>query len=528
MSILSNIVEFFAPARRAPSPEVRAKVPSAKSMLRSYKGAEISRLTGDWITSHSSIDDEVKKDSKLLRLRARDLARNSPIARSYLSLLSSNVIGPMGFVHEAKVRNNPKASGEDGDLSTRINGNIERAWKEWSEAASLDGRLSFVQLQHQLLEAVARDGEVLVRKWRSEDGFGLALEAIDADMLDEKLNVPAGKTSNEIRMGVEVDSRGRRVAYHIWNRALSILAPATDRKRERIPADDIIHLYDPDRVNQTRGVTWFAPVMLTLHMLDGYVEAALTGARVAAAKMGWFVRQENESGAVPPESADGTLTTDATPGSFDFAPDGYTVEAWDPNQPNTAFSEFVRSLLRQVAVGLRVSYNALVSDLESVNYSSMRSGLLIERETWRKLQGWWLHDFIRPVYREFLMQGVLTGAVRAENQRDIKKLVAADFTPRGWSAVDPLKDTNADIAAIGAGLTTRTDILAEQGRSFEDVLAKRQEEKRLAEQYGVEIDETPKPAPDEEAKGKDSEDDDTEKKPPSKNGAPPKRFTVTQ
>lgn len=533
MNLLETLATALTPLRSvAPSAPIeavknRARVP----WRRSFKGAEISRLTGDWIPSRSTPDEEVRRDAKLLRQRTRELARNSAIARNYLSLLSVSVIGHVGFKHQSQVRNNPKSSTEPGELNTRINDELERGFADWSKAVSLDGRMSLTQFQSQAIQAVARDGEVFIRKWRSTTGHGLALEAIDADLIDELYNVPAGKDVNEVRMGIEVDRLGRRVAYHVWNRPTSLFAPASDRKRERIPATDMLHLYDPERVNQTRGVSWFACVMMLLHAIEGYIEAELTAARVGAAKMGWFVRQENESGAVSPESEDGVLTTDATPGSFEFAPDGYEVQAWNVDHPNSNFGDFMRSLLRQVAVGLRVSYNALVSDLESVNYSSMRSGMLIEREVWRQLQQWWIHDFLEPVYREWLTQSVLTGEVSVDT-REFKKLLKSEFTPRGWDWVDPLKDTNASIAAINAGLETHTDVLASQGRSFEDLLAKKKAEQALAKQYGVEINAQPKPAPGEEKEP--GEKDDEEEKPEgeqddapaaeSKNGSGRSRF----
>jgi len=55
---------------------------------------------------------------------------------------------------------------------------------------------------------------------------------------------------------------------------------------ERIEAQYIIHLYDPHRVNQTRGITWFSAVMFELRMLGGYIEAELVAARTGAAKNG--------------------------------------------------------------------------------------------------------------------------------------------------------------------------------------------------------------------------------------------------
>ena len=109
---------------------------------------------------------------------------------------------------------------------------------------------------------MACDGEAFVRLWRGFEGnpHGLALQAIDADLIDETFNRPRRGSENEIRMGVEIDALGRPVGYWVWNPGS---ASGLDLLRERyfVPASEMLHLYDPDRVNQTRGVTWVHSVI---------------------------------------------------------------------------------------------------------------------------------------------------------------------------------------------------------------------------------------------------------------------------
>jgi capsid protein len=95
---------------------------------------------------------------------------------------------------------------------------------------------------------------------------------------------------NEVRLGIEVNKWGRPVAYwvnpgHPSDFGGSLL-------REPIPADQIVHLFDPYRVNQTRGLTWFHAGMMSLKMLNGYMEAEIVAARVGAAKMAFLVNTD--------------------------------------------------------------------------------------------------------------------------------------------------------------------------------------------------------------------------------------------
>ena len=74
-----------------------------------------------------------------------------------------------------------------------------------------------------------------------------------------------------------------------------------------------------------------------------------------------------------------------------------------------------------------------------------------------------------------------------------EKFEAVKFKPRGWSWVDPTKEVDAYKEAIKAGLTTRTDVIAQtaSGLDIEDVDATREEELAAAKDRGLEFDTDP-------------------------------------
>lgn len=477
------------PARAVPDPFMHQ---------RSIAAAETTRLLADWLATQLSRDDETRWTLPTLRARARDLENNDPTTRHFLRLLTTNVVGPHGFRLQSQVRNN------DSNLNKAFNDKLEEGWREWSRKPTRDGKQSLTSFQNMLLRAVARDGEVFVRMHRTfrRNRFGFALEAFDPSLIDETYNRPAGNGTNEIRLGVEVDGDGRPVAYHGWNFEQQSTGNR-ERKRVVYPADEMLHLYDPERVGQTRGMTWMLSVMVSTKMLSGYVESELIAARVAAAKMGFFQKKSGvEGGAIPTSSA---FTMEANPGTFGVLPDGYEIAEFSPDHPSTAFGEFVKASKREIATGHGVSYNALANDLEGVNYSSIRAGLIIERDVWRAVQEWWKSVFLEPVYEEWLNMALLHSAVTLDS-RDVRKFAKYRFIGRGWPWVDPLKDTQAGITAIGAGMASRTSLLAEQGVDFETVLEELAEEARLAEQAGLTLTGVPKPGGEAETE-QDPEDD---------------------
>jgi len=458
---------------------VFAKVAFKRSV---FKGAELSRLWFDWIASPISADQELYNDFLRLRSRAREMRRNHPLVKNYLRMLENNVVGPDGQRLQARVRN------ADGKLNKRINTSIEEAWADWSDTVTVDGTMGLVDVQHHLLRAIAVDGEICVRKVRSykDNPYRYAVQVIDPDLLDHQFfrGPGTGAGENEIRLGVEINEWGKPVAYWFWDRHPTDMINISARKRIRVPADEVLHLFIADRVNQSRGVTWLNSIMMPSKMLDGYIEAEVVAARIGASKMG-FVQSKDGADFVAPED-DEKLDIEATPGSFEQLPPGTEFKEWNPEHPSTAFPNFLKSLLRWIASGLGVSYNVLANDLEGVNYSSIRAGLLMERDEWRKLQKWWARRFLKPLYVEWLEFAVLSGQLTLD-ARDWRLFLRVKFIPRGWDWVDPLKDVNASIAEIDNGLNSRTRICAEQGQDFEEIAEELVVEQDLIAELGLEL-----------------------------------------
>ena len=76
----------------------------------------------------------------------------------------------------------------------------------------------------------------------------------------------------------------------------------------------------------------------------------------------------------------------------------------------------------------------------------------------------------RPVYARWLDLAVLSGALALPGyEAERPRMLAADWLPTKWDWVDPLKDANAEIAQIEAGLKSRTQAIAERGYDAEQV-----------------------------------------------------------
>tara|TARA_Y100000588_G_scaffold390704_1_gene496958 strand:- start:1037 stop:2101 length:1065 start_codon:yes stop_codon:yes gene_type:complete len=332
---------------------------------------------------------------------------------------------------------------------------------------------------------VARDGCILIRKVRNYDNnHRFAVQLLEADLLDHERNGKL-KNGNRVRMGVEIDKWEKPVAFYIKNgHEGDDYAQDRPSKIERVPADEIIHVYMTERAHQSQGVPWMTSAMTRLNMLDGYEEAELTAARVAACKMGFYVKNESGDGYQGETDAEGNLIAEAEAGSFEQLPAGVDFKMFDPDHPSGNYASFIKATLRGVASGLGVSYNTLANDLEGVNYSSIRAGLLEDREEYKAIQNWFISRVVEKVFSEWMEYALLAGAINLPASK-FQKFSSVEWRPRRWTWVDPLKDTRASIEAIENGLKSRRRVIAEQGGDIEETLEEMQEDRQLAKSKGL-------------------------------------------
>ncbi len=451
---------------------------------RAYSGASVGRLTDDWVAGGTSADSEIKGGLTRLRNRSRQLCRDDDYARSALRTIITNVVGQgIPFQSQVKMRRGDR-------LDEKLNNAIEEAWKDWGckEYCDVSGRLSWEDMQRLAVRSVVESGEVILRKITQSFGGSsvpFAIEIIESDQLADDYIGSHGE--NEIRMGVEVDKWGRPVAY--W------LRPAhpgdyqypyrkTRGTLERIPADEIIHLYLSERPKQTRGVPWLYSSMQRARNLSGYEEAEIVAARAAAAVMGFIETPDPEL--LGEETDNGTRVRSFAPGTIELLAPGEKFNGFSPTRPNNGVDSFVRMMLRGMSAGIGVSFEDLSQDYSQSNYSSSRLSLLNSRDNYRILQKWLISNLHQPIYEAWLERAVLSGRLNLSlYELEPRRYEAVQWQPRGWSWVDPQKEIAAITLAINSGLTTLTQEVAKQGGDIETVFKTRKRELEMAKAYGL-------------------------------------------
>lgn len=461
----------------------RKNAQPAKVIKRFFNAAKVTEANYSWTTAPTTIDQKLYADLRTLRARSREQAVNNDYDRRYLSMLRSNVIGHKGIRLSSLVTRPGPGGSQAPDMPARMA--IERAWADWGRDCDHQGSMQWVDFCWAVLSSAAVDGEAFVVKHFVKGAT--KYELIDAELVDVTMR------GDNITMGVQKDGMGRPVAYYL--RGLSAVNQGygygmSVGDHTVVPASNMHHVFVKEYPGQTRGIPWGAAGLGISKQLDGYMEAAVIAARFGAAKIGFITTDDGEFDGDDTASDGDPVVDGGEPGWYRLN-SGESVDIHDPAYPHDQFGEFVKTALRRRASGYNVSYNLLANDYEGVSFSALRHAVNEDQAHWKLTQEWFIRSFVDPVFREWLERAVSYGHItigptplRVDR---IDQYLAAAWTPRRWQYIDPLKDINAKIAEIDAGLETRSNAMREMGKDPDDVWRELRQEQDTLEGLGLAV-----------------------------------------
>lgn len=424
------------------------------------EGAMAKRRLRGWNPPLENINTLVASGGPRLLARSRELVVTNGYAANACEAFAANLVGD-GI--------KPSSLMGDADLRDRV----QRLWLAWTDEADADGLTDFYGLQAMVAREMFVAGECFVRlrPRRAEDGLlvPLQLQLLQSEMLPfEKTEVlPSG---NRIRCGIEFDAIGRRVAYHFRRRhpGDSTDQGAVIPETVRMPAADVLHIYRPIDAGQIRGLPHIAPAMVRLFLLDQYDDAELDRKKTAAMFAGFITKTAPEEPMLGEVEADlnGTAIASLEPGTMQVLLPGEDVKFSAPADVGGGYEAFQYRTLLAVSASLGLPYHLVTGDVRQANYSSLRAELVEFRRRIGQLQhGVLVHQLCRAVWPRWLDTAVLSGALDADP-------VAArpvQWIPPRWDWVDPLKDIQAQVLAMGAGITSRRKVVEATGYDIEEV-----------------------------------------------------------
>jgi lambda family phage portal protein len=267
----------------------------------------------------------------------------------------------------------------------------------------------------------------------------------------------------------------QRSAYWLFERHPT-LAPL---KSVRIPAEQVLHIFRPVAPGSERGISWLAPILISLRDLQEYLEAETQRAKIASLYCG-FIQVEAGSPLVGPS---GVPTLE--PGSMVKLNPGEVVEMAKPPDAGSNFDPFVRALLRKIASGCGVPYEILSNDSSQITFASGRHGLL---EYQRKIEA---------IQYVFLVPQVCQPVLDRWSELAVAMGVIPSVQPARWIAprlamLDEGAETRATIAKIRSGFTSRTEVVSQLGWDVAQIDAEIAGDNQRADKLGLILDSDPR------------------------------------
>lgn len=457
-----------------------------------YDAAGTGRRMASWNPPHSGPNTAIQGVEKI-RSRSRDAHRNDWSAVSATQKWVTNLIG-MGIV--------PRFSRFSAKARKQA---VRDLWSDFVKAADADGVLDFYGMQTLAVRSWLESGEVFARRRFRSDGAPLPvpvqvqlLEADFVPMLDAD-TWPGLPDGNKIRSGIELNRFGRRVAYWVYKAHPGDKdgTPSADQL-VRVLASEMIHVFEPTRPGQLRGVSMLAPTLARLRLINDYDDAVLVRQQIANLFTLFITRGGKGNPNVDPLSgqpyAPGSGSGAGKPPVVTLGPgishelaDGEDVKFANPPEAGTTYSDYMRTQHMGTAAGASLPYELFSGDIKEVSDRTLR--VVINEFRRHAGQRQWqivIPMLCRPVMSWFAEAAALAGKITAD---EIDPVTRAEWQPEGWQYIHPVQDVQGKQMEVDAGFRSRSSVIAERGDDPEDVDQERADDQKREDK----LDLTPKP-----------------------------------
>lgn len=495
-----------------------------------YEGADrLGRELGTWSPRIASADGSLGRNDKLLLdARGKDILRNSGQMQGASNLQKDSIVGA-----QYRLNSQPNiivlGKGFDEKWAEEFQMEVEakfNVWAEspdcWVDAARVN---TFTGLIRLAIGCFFAGGEVLgTAEWMrgALRPFSTAIQMIDADRLS---NPHDGQDTKFLRRGIERDRYGAPVAAHIrmaHPRDIYGMQDSFAWKRVAIRKPwgrlQVLHIIEQSRPDQTRGIADMVAVLKESRMAKKFHEVSLQNAIVQASYAA-AIESELPSDMAFDSIGAGTAADGRTAASLSLLQaiaqysrggrnleiDGVKIPHLFPGSKLKLLpagtvggvgQNFEESLNRYIAAGLGISYEEYTHDFSKANYSSMRAAgnntlrfmqsrkRVVADRTANAIYTLWMEEAISEGVIESLPQRAKDPNFFYEGMNK-DALCAASWVGASRGQVDELKETQAAVLRINAGLSTWEAEIARMGYDFREVFRQQARERAMQAEHGL-------------------------------------------
>lgn len=478
---MQDFADLFAPS--VPVAVADLFTPSAGA----YDAGGSGRRMRGWNAPNSGPNRSLLSAPKV-RNRARDAGRNDWTAAAGAQRWVTNLIGT-GIVPRAKLIADKAKKKAVAEL-----------WDRWVKESDADGILNFYGQQALVTRAWIESGEVFVRlRYRRKGSMEVPLQVqvIESDFVpqfdtDYWPGMPDG---NKIRQGIEIDKQGMRVAYWCYKAHPTDFTTETIDKSSliRVPAAEMLHVFEPKRPGQLRGIPEFAAVLARLRNVADFDDAVLERQKLANLFTLFIKKAMPTAGdGIDPLTgqpieydAEGMPLAGLQPGMSQELMPGEEPVFSNPPEAGTTYSDYMRTQHLGTAAGQGVPYELLSGDIVNISDRTLRVLIqefrrFCEQRQWHVL----IAMLCQRVRDAWTAQAILAGVVSHAIQHET---ATVEWAPHGWQYIHPVQDVQGKQMEVASGFRSRSSVIAERGDDPETVDAERATDEDREKELGLPV-----------------------------------------
>lgn len=395
--------------------------------------------------------------------QARDMDRNDGLVGCLADRRVDNIV-QQGFTLDTK-------TGDKG-LDLEI-------WNRWQafagdpEQCDIAGELCWHEIERLACRAESIDGDFVVIG--TEDG---PFQTLEAHAIQTSTRIP------DTFLGVTRNKYGRREQYHVRYDLDSQGKKSESEAIDVRTADGIrqlFHVYNPKRVNATRGVTQLAPIFSLSGMLEDINFAKLVQQQIVSC---FAIFRKLAAGVPDLPSADGAYgepSTETTasgtrqlegisPGMEIVGRAGEDLTGFSPAVPNSEYFQQVKLILQIIGVNFGLPLCLVLMDGSETNFSGWRGAVDEARKGFVTDQLNLVRRLHQPAYTWWLSREIeLDSSLRKASSRDGVKIFGHKWNLPTWSYIEPVADAEGDAKQLRNALTSPRRMHAARGKDWETI-----------------------------------------------------------
>lgn len=466
-----------------------------KMLTNRYDGAGRGRRMASWNAPSTGPNEAINSGLQTLRDRSSDSVRNDWSGESIIQKWSTALVGIAITPRFPKITSQARREA------------VKDYWADFVRQADADCVLDLYGMQTLAVRSWLERGEVFARRrFRSVfDDLALPMQVqlLESDMVPNfDADTYAGLLKdNRIRSGIEFDKRGKRVAYWVFKEhpgdgRFGVTAAPAASDLVRVPAEDMLHMFEPKRIGQRRGVPIIAAVLAKLRNIADFEDTTLERQKISNLLVGFISRALPSLDPTDPNHSAltgllGELDADASPllpmkpGLIQELEDGQSMSWSNPPDAGVNYSEYMRTSHLGTAAGTGVPYEIAVGDIKGVSDRTLRV-VINEFRRFASQRQWQIviPQFCQRIVEWFADASVLIGNITLAER---PLVVRAEHAPHGWEYIHPVQDVQGKALEVKNGFRSRSSVIGESGDDPDVVDQERADDIEREEELGLAI-----------------------------------------